>query len=95
MKTSHGIETANQLRLRLIEQLRRTADRLESGCSDGYCHCKPRKSGMHTNGGCKCWHDARYVLKWAWSDVDGNRMAKLDCFPESRLPSPPTSGEGE
>ncbi len=84
MNTSHGTETANELRLRLIGQLRSVADVLEGGCSDSYCRCKPKQGGMHTNGGCKCWNNAQYALKWAAQDLTENRHGNLDCFPETR-----------
>lgn len=29
------------------------------GCTDGYCRVIPQR-GMHTNGGCRCFHHDKY-----------------------------------
>lgn len=84
LATSHGEETANEMRLRIIQQLRETADRLERGCSDGYCRCRPRSQGMHTNGGCRCLDMAAYAVRWATKDLELAGRRGADCFPESR-----------
>lgn len=84
LDTSHGRETPNELRLRIIQQLRQTADRLEQGCSDGYCRCSPRPKGMHTNGGCRCWDEASYTVRWATKDLELCGRRGADCFPEAK-----------
>ena len=84
LETSHGQETPNELRLRLVKQLRETADRLEHGCTDAYCRCRPKPEGMHTNGGCRCWDTAAYMVRWATKDLELVGRKHGDCFPESR-----------
>jgi hypothetical protein len=36
------------------------------GCSDGSC-CVVERTGMHTNGGCKCSHNGHNMRRAMWA----------------------------
>ena len=53
------------------------------GCTDGGCVIK-RPTGMHTNGGCKCWQDkikAQRMMRAGQKLFDTLRQEKPDVLP--------------
>lgn len=44
-----------KIRLALMARLHLMFELLRNGCMDGSCVMHPPRSGMHTNGGCKCY----------------------------------------
>jgi hypothetical protein len=53
-----GFTAAAEHLLPLLEEARVAL----GGCSDGNCILLGRRGGQHTNGGCRCKHNARQAL---------------------------------
>lgn len=79
-QTSRGTETAEQLRLRIIEQCISIAERFGTGCTDGGCQMRKPTGGMHTNGGCRCWDQAHKSLHWMAEDTKIMRYGRGKCW---------------